>query len=174
MKILKCLCAACLVLAGAAAWAEGSNDPVEAATSTWIKEGGTNSTMITSKRLTYEPDKREAIFEGDVVVVDPEVTITSDTLRVRFSEENKIHTVTAQGSVTITQGERVGKGDEVSYTVADGLVVMTGSPRILDGKNILKADVIRFSPNTSKIVCEPNATLIMYPDRKQRSELKPF
>ena len=63
---------------------------------------------------------------------------------------------------------------KATYTVADGQVVMTGSPRIQDGKNILKADVIRFSPNTSKIVCEPNATLIMYPDRKQRSDLKPF
>ena len=174
MSILKCLFAACLALAGAGAWADGSNDAVDRATASWIKEGGTNSTMITSRRLTYEPELREAIFEGNVVVVDPEVTISSDTLRVRFSEDSKIQTVTAQGSVTITQGERVGTGAEAVYSVADGQVVLTGSPRIQDGKNILKADIIKFSPNTSRIVCEPNATLIMYPDREQRGKLSPF
>ena len=173
-RISMCILAACLAFGSAGVWAAGSNAVLESATAAWIKEGGTNSTMITSKRLTFEPDIREAVFDGNVVVVDPEVTITSDTLRVRFTEDNKIQSVSAQGSVNISQGLRVGTCKDATYNVADGQIVMTGTPRIQDGKNVLKADVIRFSPHTSKIVCEPNAVLIMYPDREQRKEFKPF
>lgn len=174
MKIRIYVLTACLMLGVAGAWADATNDGVEGATANWIKEGGTNSTMITSKRLTFDPEIHEAVFEGNVVVVDPEVTISSDTLRVRFTEDNKIQAVVAHGSVTITQGDRLGTGEEATYTVTDGQVVMTGSPRIQAGKNVLKADVIKFSPHSKAIVCEPNAVLIMYPDREQRDDLKPF
>ena len=44
-------------------------------------------TTITSKRLTFDYKRSIAIFEEDVVVVDPQLRIEADNLTVLFAGE---------------------------------------------------------------------------------------
>lgn len=123
----------------------------------------TNSTVITSTRLSFNQQQRTAIFEDHVVVTDPRVKITSDKLTVLFSEDNKMMAIEAEGNVVIQEGEKKAIGEKARYEVAEGKFVLSGrpSPRVQSGRDMLSADIITFWRNTNRIQCEPNARLVI-------------
>ncbi|MBU4200879.1 MAG: hypothetical protein KKE37_12195 [Verrucomicrobia bacterium] len=121
----------------------------------------TNSTVITSTRLTFDQQKRTAIFEEQVVVIDPQVKITADKLTVLFSEDNKVTSIEAQGKVVIQQGEKKATCEMAQYEVNDGKFVLTGHPWVENGRDTLSADIITFWRNSNRILCEPNARLVI-------------
>lgn len=121
----------------------------------------TNSTVITSTRLSFDQAKRMAIFNDHVVVADPHVKITSNRLTVLFAADNKVASIEAQGNVVIRQGERKATGDKAVYEVNEGKVVMSGSPVVQSGRDQLSADTITFWRGSNRILCEPNARLVI-------------
>lgn len=129
----------------------------------------TNSTVITSTRLNFDQQKRNAVFEEHVVVTDPHVRITADKLTVSFSEENKVTAIEAEGTVVIQEGEKLATGEKARYEVAEGKFVLAGRPRVQNGRDVLSAGIITFWRNTNRIQCEPNARLII---RSEQDGLK--
>jgi lipopolysaccharide transport protein LptA len=119
----------------------------------------TNSTVITSTRLNYDQEKRTAIFEDQVVVTDPRVKITADKLTVLFSGDNKVTAIEAEGTVVIRQDEKIATGEKARYEVDEGKFVLTGHPKVQNGRDLLSADIVTFWRNTNRIQCEPHARL---------------
>lgn len=119
----------------------------------------TNNTVITSTRLNYDQERRTAIFEDQVVVTDPRVKITAEKMTVFFSGDNKVLAIEAEGSVVIRQDEKIATGEKARYDVDEGKFVLTGRPKIQNGRDLLSADVITFWRNTNRIQCEPHARL---------------
>lgn len=120
---------------------------------------GTNSTVITSDRLSYDAEKRVALFEGNVVVRDPQMNMTADTLTILFLEDNSIESIRAKGGVTMSQNEISGTGDEAVYYLQEGKVVFTGKPRIIRKHDELSGETITYYRATGRMICEPNAIL---------------
>jgi lipopolysaccharide export system protein LptA len=63
----------------------------------------------------------------------PDRVSTSNTLDASFHPGSGIDSIMQQGSVAYTDGDRKAWGDHATYTPADQMLVLTGSPRVVDG-----------------------------------------
>ncbi len=63
----------------------------------------------------------------------PDRVSTSDTLDASFRPGSGIDSIVQQGSVAYTDGERRAWGDRATYTPADQILMLNGSPRVIDG-----------------------------------------
>jgi lipopolysaccharide transport protein LptA len=120
-------------------------------------------TVITSERLTFDYLKNYAVFERDVVVVDPSMRLTTDRLAVWFDEEGEIKLIKAEGNVEITQDDKLAQAGEATYDVPAGKILLEKSPRLQRGLHHLKGTTITYWRNDEKLVVEPNSVLTIYP-----------
>jgi lipopolysaccharide export system protein LptA len=63
----------------------------------------------------------------------PDRVSTSNTLDASFHPGSGIDSIVQQGSVAYTDGDRKAWSDHATYTPADQMLVLTGSPRVVDG-----------------------------------------
>ena len=122
-------------------------------------------TVITSERLTYDADRRYALFEQDVTVTDPALRLTADRLTVRFNEQNAVVSIEAVGNVAIEQPDRRAWAERAEYDVATGRILLEGEPRVMQGRDLLSGERITFWRDQQRLVCEPRARLVLHPER---------
>ena len=63
----------------------------------------------------------------------PDRVSTSDTLDASFHPGSGIDSIVQQGNMAYVDGERKAWGDRAVYTPADQMLVLNGSPRVVDG-----------------------------------------
>ena len=63
----------------------------------------------------------------------PDRVSTSDTLDASFRPGSGIDSIVQQGHIAYVDGERKAWGDRATYTPADQMLVLNGSPRVVDG-----------------------------------------
>lgn len=122
------------------------------------------ATVITSERLTFDQGEQMALFEGNVVVRDPSMRMRADRLTVRFDARNQAEMIEAEGRVIIQQEETTAWAQNASYEVESGRIFLEGQPRIRRGRDILEGDTITFWRDTNKMICEPRARLVLFPE----------
>ena len=121
----------------------------------------TNGTVITSTQLSFDQRKRTAVFEENVVVTDREIKIMSDRLSVFFTEDNKVDRIEADGQVTIMRKDLKATGEKATYDIKEGKMQLTGNPRIQRDQDTLTGETVTLWRNTQRILCEPNARLVI-------------
>jgi lipopolysaccharide transport protein LptA len=128
-------------------------------------------TVITSEKLTFDHQRQFALFENDVVVVDPRMKIYADKMTVRFDDNNKAQNIIAEGNVIIVQDDKRARAAEAEYRVDDGQITLSGEPMVMSGKNIFTAEVMRFWRDENRMVGKPNSRLVIYPEGQDTSQL---
>jgi lipopolysaccharide transport protein LptA len=157
MKALRLAILMMWAFAGAAMRVEAADQPAKAA----AKEE--DVTVITSDRLTFDYKKKFAQFEQNVIVTDPEMQLAADRLLVFFDENGKATSLKAEGRVTITQADKTAQAGLATYDVAVGKFVLASNPRVTRGRDILEGEVITFWRDEDRLVCQPQARLVIYP-----------
>ncbi len=153
MSIARWICAGCLIgLTGVS----GTADEFE------MTEGVTE---ITSVRLTFDQENRFALFEEDVVVIDPAMKLTADKLTVHFDEDHQAEWIEAEGQVVIEQEGTTAWAGKATYDVASGKVFLEDEPRIRREQDMLEGETITFWRDDNKMICEPQARLVIYPEQ---------
>jgi len=79
---------------------------------------------------------------------------TSDTVDAAFQPGSGIETIVQQGSVAYADEERKAWADHARYTPADQMLVLTGSPRVIDGGTTTTARTMRLNRATSDAFAE--------------------
>ena len=152
----------CLLSAAVApAGPEGSEHAAKKFEKTSFGAAGTNATVITSKRLTFDYADRKAVFDENVKVVDPAVTITADQITVTFGADNQPETVMASESVRVEQPDRWATCQRAVYSVKSGLLVLTGHPKLVRGQDVLQGSRIIFYRYEEKAKCEDAVLTVM-------------
>lgn len=128
-------------------------------------DGDEEVTIITSDQLTADYKQHYALFDGNVVVTDPQMQLTSEKLTVTFDANNKIKSIKAEGKVNIRQTDKLAKADVATYDIESGKIVLSGKPRVMRGKDMLEGEVITMFRNESRILVYPRARLVVYPER---------
>jgi lipopolysaccharide transport protein LptA len=123
-------------------------------------ETATN-TVITSDRLVYDYKRSVAVFEDNVIVRDPQMTLTSDRMNVIFDAEHNVKSVTAIGNVRIVQDNKTGLCDQAVYIALTGEIIMTGAPRLQRDGDTLQGNKITFWTNEDRVTCD-TATLVIH------------
>lgn len=129
-------------------------------------------TRITADKLTYQAEKRQVVFDGNVHVSRPDFDLRSTRLTVYMkpakAQKNgtsgsapaglatgDVDRLVAQGHVVMTEPEgRSGTSDKATYTADDGVLLMEGSPRLTDGENTITGETIRYytQENRSEVI----------------------
>ena len=78
----------------------------------------------------------------------PDRVSTSNKLDVTFRSGSGIESIVQQGSFAYVDGERKAWADRARYTPADQMLVLTGSPRVVDGGMTTTARTMRLSRTT--------------------------
>lgn len=116
-------------------------------------------TVITSKRFEYATAKGEAVFEENVVVTDPRLSLKADKLWVFFDEDQQVRTIKATGqAIEVKQAERTAGGKNLVYDVKLGRLVLTDSAWVKQGENMLKGDRIELWRDEEKVVSLDNVS----------------
>lgn len=132
---------------------------------------GTNAvTVITSKELFLDHKAKKVRFEQNVHVQDPKVVMDCSTLEVRFGEKNEINWIEALTDVKILSEGREATAGKATYDVKTDEFLLEDKPVLKDGKNTLFGDRVRFWRASGRMVCEPQARLIIHPDKAIKTD----
>jgi len=156
--------------------------------------GGTatnDPTVVTSDRMQTDYANNVGTFEGNVVVIDPRITVRSDKMVVFFGGTNNIvsggtnsarsvQRIVATGGVVINQDKKKATSDHADYTTADDKVVLTLNPKVEGPEGTVTGKKITIWHGSQKMDVEADTTdtnrtrLIIYPEeqRKQNNEEK--
>jgi lipopolysaccharide transport protein LptA len=112
-------------------WAPlAAQDPVDA---------GEAVTEITSKHLVFDYAEKLAVFTGDVVVTDPDMQLSADTLRVFLTEDDEIRRIEAEGNVVIKMEGLHSQSGRADYVPKTGVLVLTREPQVSREGSIMQA-----------------------------------
>jgi lipopolysaccharide export system protein LptA len=84
----------------------------------------------------------------------PDRVSTSDTLDASFHPGSGMDSIVQQGSVAYTDGDRKAWGDRATYTPADQMLVLTGSPRVVDGGMTTTSRTMRMNRATGDALAD--------------------
>lgn len=118
------------------------------------------STVITSKRLTFDYKRSIAIFEGEVTVTDPRLRMTADEMRVIFDADQSVRSITALGNVRLSQKEKKASCHKAIYLAKAQTVDLIGEARVEQEGKVIMGEVISIRLDREEMICEPGHAII--------------
>jgi len=134
-----------------------------------VPQGG-RDTEIRSDRLIYDEDQALAKFDGNVRMRGPRGAMNCGQIRLHLKENNEIDWIEALVEVIIQSDVRKALADRATYYADEGKFVLEGDPKVKQGRNIMTGDRITFWQDTRRMVCEPNARVLLYPDEEMKAK----
>jgi len=125
-------------------------------------------TVITSQEMFLDYTAGTARFMEDVHVEDDQLILDSEILNLRFGENNEISWIEALVKVRLLSEGREAYAGRLVFETEEGAFLLEESPRLVQGRNMLIGDRIRFWRSTKRMVCEPSARVVFYPDDEIR------
>jgi Uncharacterized protein conserved in bacteria len=89
-----------------------------------------------SDTLTIDQTNGRALFSGNVIIIQGDLRIAAEDVEVIYSDldgERSVDEVIATGGVLITRGEDAAEGEDAVYSVAAGILTMTGDVLVTQG-----------------------------------------
>jgi lipopolysaccharide export system protein LptA len=135
-------------------------------------------TVVTADRFhaTFTANNRISLLHGEpnAKIVgtqpgQPDRISTSPTLDVQFQPQGGISTIAQAGGLVYVSGTQKAWAERGDYTDADQNLVLTGSPRVVDGGMTTTAQTIRFNRVTGDAVADINVKST-YNDLKPQPE----
>lgn len=124
------------------------------------RAAGDPNTTITSKRLDFDYARFIAVFEGDVVVVDPQIRMEADKMNVVFEGSNSVKSVSASGRVRISQEDKLATCQRALYVARTGEVQLRGDAVLSRGGDRVMGDEITFWLNEDRMTVTPGRLII--------------
>ncbi|HOP40815.1 MAG TPA: lipopolysaccharide transport periplasmic protein LptA [Geobacteraceae bacterium] len=131
--------------------------------------------VIKSNELQADTIARIATFLGKVVAKQGDITIHTDKLVVRYAEKGgDVEKVEAFGNVRIVQENRIGTARYAVYFTKSGKIVLSGSPKVIQGKDMVSGNEITYFVNEEKSVVtgtsDARVEAVIYPKGKGRND----
>lgn len=119
---------------------------------------------ISADSLEVQQDRQVAVFSGNVDAQQGGLTLRADTLLVHYLEdggagtEQSISRIDAEGEVFFSSGTETAEGEEGTYDVDKGLIVLTGSVVLTQGDNVLRGDRVVLDLKSGQSTMDGSAT----------------
>jgi lipopolysaccharide transport protein LptA len=172
-----------------------TNPPPAATAKSPLPSGNSTNepTIITADQLHGDYLHNVGTFEGNVLAVDPRMTVRGDKMTVFFGATNivtitgsttttnstrAVQKIIAEGGVVITTPDnKKSNSDRAEYTAGDGKVILTGHPRAESADGIVTGNKITFWRDSQRMDVENSQTetnrprLLIYPeDQRKQNE----
>lgn len=103
--------------------------------------------QVNSDSLSVDQASGVAVFEGNVVIVQGEMTVKAAKARVQNAPEGGIDKIFLTGGVTFASPTEAAEAEEAVYTVPMGEVVMTGKVLLTQGQTTIAGDKLVYDLN---------------------------
>ena len=122
---------------------------------------GIKKIVITSQSLVTDNKNSTALFEGSVVAIADSVTIYSDSMKVSYSSaERRVSEIRAVGNVRAHNNGKAIFSQEATYSANDDKITFTGSPKVVDGENIITGKKIIYFITDDRAVVEESRVIL--------------
>jgi lipopolysaccharide export system protein LptA len=119
---------------------------------------------VTADQLRVNQADATALFTGNVVVGQGLLRMTSAELLVEYDEAGQaISRMHATGGVTLVNGAETAEAQEAVYTIADGIVVMTGDVLLTQGTSAISGSRLNVDLNAGTGLMEGRVTTVFVP-----------
>lgn len=119
---------------------------------------------ITSDRLRVSQAESTALFSGNVVVIQGVMRMTAAEMLVEYDQDGQsIERMHATGGVTLVNGPETAEAEEAVYTLATGIVVMTGDVLLTQGTSAITGSRLNVDLNTGTGLMEGRVTTVFVP-----------
>ncbi len=119
-----------------------------------LKADTTLPVEVTADSLSVDQASGQAIFEGNVLVVQGAMRLSAAKIRVEYAADGqKISKLYATGKVMIVNATDAAEAEEAVYTIDSGEVVMTGDVLLTQGQAAIRGQtlVIDLKSGTGKM-----------------------
>ena len=123
-------------------------------------------TEVTSEKLFFDYEGKQAIFTGKVVVNDPDLQLTGDKLTIFMTADDEIERLVAEGNVEIKMEGMQSRSGKAVYTLSDGKVILTDGPQVSRDGSILQAEKVTYWRLENRLEAFPRARVIMFQENR--------
>lgn len=124
------------------------------------------SIKSTTLEATEVAGRRRLVFDGDVTVVQADVTMTSNRLTADYPKgSSQPSHLVATGAVRVVQGTQEARCDRGTYQRSEQLVVCCGHAELRDGANRVRGKCIEFDLNGETVRVQ-DATVNIVPEKE--------
>ncbi|MBN2331998.1 MAG: hypothetical protein JXO49_08950 [Deltaproteobacteria bacterium] len=112
---------------------------------------------ITADRLDIEQQHGKAVFQGDVLAKQEDMTVRSQIMTILFATEGEssdVQEIIAENSVTITLGAKVATCETAHFYTNGNKLVLTGNPLLKEGQNVIEGVKIIFFLDEDRSIVE--------------------
>ena len=108
---------------------------------------------ITADTLTVDQQDGTAIFEGNVLIGQGDLRLTAALVRVEYGTEangnsSEISRLLASGGVTLVNGSETAEATRAEYSLASGMITLTGSVLVTQGRSALSSESMTIDLDT--------------------------
>ncbi len=116
---------------------------------------------LKSKGATYFKKEDLLVLEQDVVLTRKDMTLTC----LRLVADGKQNLIVARDRVTYGLGTIKGNSDQADYFLLPQRVVLSGTPVVYQGENLVRGDSIVVDIRSKKVVTKGRSKLLFSPDK---------
>lgn len=111
---------------------------------------------LAADRAEAQDRADRAIFAGNVVVRQGDLTLRTARLTLAYANQNgiDINRIDASGGVVVTSPSETAKGDFAVYDLDDGLITMVGNVRLERGGSYLSGGRLTIDLDTGRAVMD--------------------
>ncbi|MBC8414426.1 MAG: lipopolysaccharide transport periplasmic protein LptA [Nitrospira sp.] len=136
------------------------------------EDTGKQPVVITSDTLTADNKNNTAVFEGSVIAKTDDITMRSDKMQVFYDQaENRVARIIAVGSVRVNKKEKAIFSDKAIYNNIENKITFSGSPKVVDGGNLITGSKIIFHLKDDRAVVEDSK--VFFRNKKEGGIARP-
>jgi lipopolysaccharide export system protein LptA len=111
---------------------------------------------LSADRAEAQDRADRAIFAGNVIVRQGELTLRTARLTLAYASKNgiDINRIDASGGVTVTSPSETARGDFAVYDLDEGLITMVGNVRLDRGGSFLSGGRLTIDLDTGRAVMD--------------------
>jgi len=121
---------------------------------------------VTSDSLSVDQATGNAIFSGNVIVIQGDLRMAAGEVSVFYAEQGgaqQVNEVVATGGVLLTRGDDAAEGDRAEYSVGSGAMVLIGDVLVTQGRTAIAGDRLSIDLTTGNGTVEGRVRTVLQP-----------
>jgi lipopolysaccharide export system protein LptA len=107
-------------------------------------------TTIKSNQMLADNKGKTAVFSGEVVAKQGDITIYSDKMTINYGDKGDVEKIEADGNVRIVQENRIARASHAVYDSRQGHITLTGNPKVMQGPDSISGKTIIYYVDEDK------------------------
>lgn len=129
-----------------------------------LNQDTTLPVQVLADQLAVNNADGSAVFSGNVVVVQGEMKLAAKEVQVKYGSDGKsIDQLLASGGVTISNLGDAAEAQEALYTIASGVIVLSGNVRLTQGPSAMAGQKLTINLKDGSGVMEGRVTTTFVP-----------